>query len=338
MSMGSGGLRRSLGCLFVLLIAVTGCGWADGGPFASGPTTTVFAKELEDLAPEATTTIAPTTTLPPTSTTLAPADLAPLRPPMPAGDPASLATQIAAAELTIRDPSSSPLAVSNAGLAQQAAYRTLARHPDWIDQVKAAVPASYHFSLIRNVQARFEFEAMHTARSATLPAWQIIPPETLESLRATYQEAAAAHGLQWQHLAAIHLVETGTGRIRGLSSAGAQGPMQFMPATWAAYGGGGDVNNTRDAIFAAARYLAANNGAADIAGALWNYNHSDHYVRGVMHYADAIAEHPLALRGYYSWGIWYITASGDAYLPIGYATSQPIVAADYIAARPPFGS
>ena len=72
--------------------------------------------------------------------------------------------------------------------------------------------------------------------------------------------------------------------------------MQFMPATWAAYGGGGNINDTHDAIMGAARYLAANNGAVDIDNALYRYNHSDNYVRGVKLYADLMAEHPQALR------------------------------------------
>ena len=37
----------------------------------------------------------------------------------------------------------------------------------------------------------------------------------------------------------INLVETRFNRLRNNSSAGAQGPMQFMPATWRAYGLGG---------------------------------------------------------------------------------------------------
>ena len=81
-----------------------------------------------------------------------------------------------------------------------------------------------------------------------------------------YRAAEAEFGIPWKYLAAINLVETGIGRIRGTSIAGAQGPMQFMPATWEAYGGGGDINDTHDAIRGAARYLAANNGANDIAG------------------------------------------------------------------------
>ena len=108
--------------------------------------------------------------------------------------------------------------------------------------------------------------------------------------------------MPWQYLAAINLVETGMGRIRGTSVAGAQGPMQFMPATWAAYGEG-DINDPRDADpRPPARYLAANGAPGDMAGALWNYNHSDRYVRAVQRYADLIAEHPGAFAGFHALG------------------------------------
>ena len=121
------------------------------------------------------------------------------------------------------------------------------------------------------------------------------------------------------------------GRIRGTSVAGAQGPMQFMPATWEAYGAGGDINDTRDAILGAGRYLAANNGATDIDNALYRYNHSDHYVRAVKAYADLIAAHPHAFRGFYHWGVWYRTSQGDVYLPVGYEEAAPVPVADYLA-------
>ncbi len=188
----------------------------------------------------------------------------------------------------------------------------------------AAIPPELHAAVTRHAAARREFSAMHHRLATTLPAWRIVPPAPLAELQAYYLEAGAAFGVPWQHLAAINLVETGMGRIRGTSSAGAQGPMQFLPATWAAYGGGGDINSVRDSIFGAARYLAANGGAADLTSALWNYNHSDHYVLGVMLYADIITEHPNALRALYHWGIFYRTAKGDAYLPIGYDQPAPV--------------
>ncbi len=123
-------------------------------------------------------------------------------------------------------------------------------------------------------------------------ALEEIPPDLL----LIYQEAAATcDGLDWTVLAAIHKLETGFGRGNAVSSKGAQGPMQFMPPTWLAYGVDGDgdrlanINNVQDAIFSAANLLCAN-GAGDpaqLANAIWNYNHSDSYVAEVLELATS---------------------------------------------------
>lgn len=118
-------------------------------------------------------------------------------------------------------------------------------------------------------------------------ALEEIPPELIE----LYQAASeTCEGLDWTVLAAIHKVETGFAQGQATSSAGAQGPMQFMPGTFASYGidGNGDgrtnVNDVEDAVFSAANLLCAN-GAGDparLATAIWNYNHSDEYVAQVL--------------------------------------------------------
>ncbi|HUN79037.1 MAG TPA: lytic murein transglycosylase [Solirubrobacteraceae bacterium] len=111
-----------------------------------------------------------------------------------------------------------------------------------------------------------------------------IPPFLLP----IYQAAGAAYGIPWQVLAAINQVETDYGRDLAVSSAGAEGWMQFLPSSWAQYGvdvngdGYEDPYNPADAIFAAARYLAAAGGAGDIRGAIYSYNHSQAYVDSVM--------------------------------------------------------
>jgi membrane-bound lytic murein transglycosylase B len=92
------------------------------------------------------------------------------------------------------------------------------------------------------------------------------------------------------------------GRIRGDSSAGAQGPMQFIPSTWAAYGAGGDVNSYRDSILAAARYLKAAGAPGDMPRAIFAYNHSAFYVNAVTGYGEAMHADPLAYRGFYGSG------------------------------------
>ena len=103
-----------------------------------------------------------------------------------------------------------------------------------------------------------------------------------------YQAAGKAYGVPWQVLAAINEVETDYGRDLSISSAGAEGWMQFLPASWAQYGvdangdGFADPYNPADAIFAAARYLKAAGGGHHIREAVFAYNHSQSYVASVM--------------------------------------------------------
>jgi len=302
----------------LLLAACTDDGdQAVGGADTSGSSTTSSSTTSTTAAPTTTTT-APTTTSEPT------VDVGALRPPAPASDPAALAAMIAEAEAAIRDPGTSPADLARAALAQQVAYRQLGTLPEWDAAVLDALPAGLRSVAMRHAAARRELRGMHRTIPTTLPAWRIVAPEPAEVLLSLYREAEAKFGIPWPYLAAINLVETGTGRIRGTSTAGAQGPMQFMPATWAAYGAGGDVNDTRDAIMGAARYLAANNGAVDIDNALFRYNNSQRYVRAVKLYADLIAEHPRAFYGFHGWGVWYLTEQREVYLPVGYEQTEPV--------------
>ena len=291
--------------------------------------TPAAAPERPPLVTTTTESTTTTTTTPTTTTAPPPPDVFALEPPAPAADPKGLAKQIATAEATIRDAASDEVAVAKAGLAQQVAYRQLGAHPEWDAPVADALPERLRAVAQLQADARRQFRGMHTKLSTTLPAWRIVRPEPVDVLLDAYRDASAEFGIPWQYLAAINLVETGVGRIRGTSIAGAQGPMQFMPGTWEEYGGGGDINDTHDAIRAAARYLAANNGAQDIAGALYRYNNSNRYVVGVQIYADLIAEHPRAFLGFYHWGVWYLTDQGEVYLPVGYQQNEPIPVAEY---------
>ena len=109
-------------------------------------------------------------------------------------------------------------------------------------------------------------------------------------------EAEEKYGVPWQILSAVHKTETGRrGDTTIASYAGAQGPMQFMPGTWRAYGQDGDgdgvanVHDVDDAIHGAANYLAANGGArGDMQNALYRYNHSQAYVNLVLARAYAV--------------------------------------------------
>ncbi|MCV7069160.1 DUF1460 domain-containing protein [Mycobacterium rufum] len=145
-----------------------------------------------------------------------------------------------------------------------------------------------------------------------------------------YREAETAFGVGWNVLAAINFVETAFGRIAGVSTAGAQGPMQFMPSTFAAYGAGGDILAPRDAIMAAGRYLAANGFARDPDHALYRYNNSMQYVRAINDYAAVLAADPAGLRGYHRWGVYVNTTSGDVLLPDDYAAAAPVPVEDYL--------
>ncbi|WP_432512366.1 lytic transglycosylase domain-containing protein [Kineococcus sp. SYSU DK001] len=110
--------------------------------------------------------------------------------------------------------------------------------------------------------------------------------------------AATCAGMRPALLAAVGQVESGHGVNTGPSSAGAVGPMQFMPSTFAAYGvdGGGDgqvsAADPADAVFSAARYLCANGagqGREAEAAAVFRYNHADWYVAMVQRVADELA-------------------------------------------------
>jgi soluble lytic murein transglycosylase-like protein len=201
----------------------------------------------------------------------------------------------------------------------QAAYRALSARPAALPQVLARLPEALRPIARSNVDAGAELRTM-TKPKTDLPPWKIIPPPPAEELQRYYQEAEAKFGVPWAYLASVHLVETRMGRIRGTSTAGAQGPMQFLPATWKAYGMGGDINDPHDAIFGAANYLKANGGAAGrMDNALYRYNHSNHYVRAVTLYAQQIEANPIAYRAYHNWQVYYITPFGDLWLEEGYA-------------------
>ncbi len=118
-----------------------------------------------------------------------------------------------------------------------------------------------------------------------------------------YQAAGIAYGVPWQVLAAINEVESDYGRDVNLSSAGAEGWMQFLPVEWKQWGvdagGAGymDPYNPADAIFAAARYLSAAGGAAHIRTAIFAYNHSQTYVESVMLRAQLLGGMPPEMLG-----------------------------------------
>ncbi|MGH3346316.1 MAG: transglycosylase SLT domain-containing protein [Nocardioides sp.] len=244
------------------------------------------------------------------------------------------ASQIAAAERAIADPATSARDLTAAAHVQQLAYRELADRPGWDARVRALLPRSLRRVAADNVAARRQFRSMHPIRPADLatelPAWRIVAPRPAAELRGYYRDAERLYGVDWEYLAAINLVETGFGRIRGTSVAGAQGPMQFIPATWARYGAGGDVDDPRDAIPAAARLLRDHGFADDPAGSLYHYNNSTAYVRGVTLYAELMQRRPRAYLAYHQWPIYYLTRRGSILLPEGYAERRPVPVGEWL--------
>lgn len=167
----------------------------------------------------------------------------------------------------------------------------------------------------------FELPRPGTPRhqSLTSPA-QTIPAR----IKALYLAAADEYRLPWELLAGIGMAETRHGRNNTTSSAGAQGLMQFMRGTFAAYGVDGDrdgrkdIRSDADSIFSAAHYLTKSgvtNGASGVIQALWAYNHSASYRNDVLAYAWAYAGNtPVVVVGEQEdCGDW--AGDGDPTLP-----------------------
>jgi cell wall-associated NlpC family hydrolase len=137
------------------------------------------------------------------------------------------------------------------------------------------------------------------------------PTEIPAPIQVLYEAAATRYGLPWTLLAGVGMEETDHGRNNTTSSAGAQGLMQFMPATFATYGvdGNGDgrasITDDADSVHSAANYLVASgalSGPEGVRKALFAYNHALWYVNDVLYYAAAysggdLAENPCVTEG-----------------------------------------
>ena len=253
--------------------------------------------------------------------------------PVLASDPTQLADDLVADEQVLRDPSTPEAALQAAARRQQAAYRAIGRDSQLDAIVRPRIPAALQQVYDLNVDARRQLTAMAETKD-TIPAWRIEAPAPPDELLGYYREAEAASGVGWNYLAAINLVETRLGSVVGPSSAGAQGPMQFLPSTFAGYGDGGDIYSPRDSILAAGRYLAANGFAGNHDQAIYQYNHAAQYVRAVNDYAAVLAVDRAAFTGFYRWEVYVKTTAGDLLLPIGYASSTPVPVQEYLATHP----
>jgi Transglycosylase SLT domain len=123
-------------------------------------------------------------------------------------------------------------------------------------------------------------------------------------LRDAYSAAERRFGVPWSVLAAINFVESAFGRVRSASEAGARGPMQFLPSTWRIYGMGGDIEDPRDAILAAANLLRHAGAPRALDGALYAYNHSTAYVGAVRRFAARMRADERSFLAYYAWQVY----------------------------------
>lgn len=142
---------------------------------------------------------------------------------------------------------------------------------------------------------RQRVRARQTTAFIAITHGEIVADVSLDVKRALAKSAAAAYGIDWKLVEAVWQIESGKRwKTSVQSSAGAQGPMQFMPGTWRGYATDGngdgvtDITDARDAVYAGAKYLAANGAATNVDGALLRYNHAQWYVDKVKNLAASI--------------------------------------------------
>jgi membrane-bound lytic murein transglycosylase B len=148
------------------------------------------------------------------------------------------------------------------------------------------------------------------SRPRPLSAFRTGPAEPADRLRGYYLEAQRRFGVAWNVLAAVNSVESAFNKLRNASTAGAQGPMQFIPSTWRRYGLGGNVHDPHDAILGAANYLHANDAPRNYRRALYRYNPSWLYVDAVLRYARRFRADPRAYYVFYSRQVFVRTPRG----------------------------
>jgi hypothetical protein len=196
-----------------------------------------------------------------------------------------------------------PAAVRKPALHQQAILRRLATHPRLARHTIARLHGRDRRAARDIVAAQAALHVLNAPQRTRRARRQIRlgPAEPAGALLRYYLAGRRRSGVPWTVLAAVNLVESHFGHLHNDSIAGAQGPMQFIPSTWATYGAGGDVHDPHDAILGAARFLHAAGAPGDIRAALYAYNPSPLYVKAVSRYAHVMAADPLAFYELYAW-------------------------------------
>jgi soluble lytic murein transglycosylase-like protein len=202
----------------------------------------------------------------------------------------------------------SPAKVTLYALYQQRIVITLTARRPIGAAVLRRLPASEARPLRSELLARSELGRL--SRPQPLRAFRTGPAEPATQLRRHYLVAQRRFGVDWRVLAAVNFVESAFNKLRNTSTAGAQGPMQFLPTTWRAYGLGGNVRDPHDAILGAANYLHANGAPRNYRRALFRYNPSWSYVDAVMRYARLIRGDRRAFFVLYSRQVFVRTPHG----------------------------
>ena len=205
--------------------------------------------------------------------------------------PAVLAAQLVRADAALH----AHVTVS-AALEQQRIVLRLSDHPALARKVIRLLPSKLARDVTDDVLAHRELARLTPQRP--LSAFRVGPAAAAAQLRAYYVEAQRRSAIPWEVLAAVNYVESVFGRVRQSSVAGAQGPMQFMPSSWRAYGHG-NVHDPHQAILGAARFLHAAGGSVDERAALHRYNPSWAYVDAIERYAGRIRRDPGAFLVFY---------------------------------------
>ncbi|MFF3444266.1 transglycosylase SLT domain-containing protein [Streptosporangium sp. NPDC002721] len=195
-------------------------------------------------------------------------------------------------------------------LHQQRIYRHLVLNPKVAARTYARLPKALAAEARDNVTAGRGLRSLVKPISGAAK-FRVQPAKPADFLLGHFRYAERKFGVDWEVLAAVMFVETKFGRVRSPSHTGAKGPMQFMPRTWDAYGMGGDIQDTRDSLLAAANYLRASGAPRDYRRALYAYNHSYAYVDAVQLHARQIKRDIRNYYAYYNWQVFVVTTRGD---------------------------